>query len=287
MTTSTFSSFLDNTSTTGFRAWGSELSSNFAAVGMIQTSDTGQINWTTVTIPVAINTAAGYEIWKFSDSSLFVKWEYGTGSSTTNAQIWMTWGTGSNGSGTITGQTSTRSTMGYGTNPNSTTTAYPSYMCATANAFSLVWKIGAGAGTNAYGFACVGKTVDATGTPNMNGFGVLRSGASSAQSTLQSVKLTSVAATNTDSPNYIVFPGNPSSSQTGTNVQAYLCWLNVHQVAPFAWACGYLLTEQLKLTPFSFSVVSTPSHTYLPLGGLAGALNGQSATTYSLAFIYE
>jgi hypothetical protein len=36
-------------------AWGSGIAAQIAAMGLVQTSDTGQINWATVTRP-AINT---------------------------------------------------------------------------------------------------------------------------------------------------------------------------------------------------------------------------------------
>lgn len=288
MTTNTFNTVLDHSSDAGFRAWGSELGISFAAVGLVQTTDTGQINWTTVLRP-AISTVGGYEIWRFSDSSLVMKIEYGTSTTATFPLILLTVGTGSNGSGTLTGQLSTRSTFTAVAAPTSTATNYTSYICHNGSAFSFVWKRGSyNAGNSPMAFGCVGKAVDSSGTPNMTAFGVLRCG-SGGQSTLQSVKLSSVAATNTDSTNYIVFPGNPSNSTTGTAIQAYLCWMNAHAVMPFEWACGYLRTEQLPFTSFPVSLISTPTHTYLPLDNLGSSatLNGQSGTTYSLAFIYE
>ena len=113
MTTAAWSTVLDQSSDAAFRNWGSELSGKFAAVGMVQTSDTGQINWTTVTRAAVINTAAGYEIWKLSSGNLYFKIEYGTGATQpTLPSIWITVGTGSNGSGTLTGQLSTRGQTG-------------------------------------------------------------------------------------------------------------------------------------------------------------------------------
>jgi hypothetical protein len=102
MTTTSWTSPSLNTSTATFQAWGSELSAKFALVGCVQTADTGQINWLTVAWTATINTAQGYEIWRNSDSSIFFKVEYGTGS-TNLPSLWITAGTGSNGSGTITG----------------------------------------------------------------------------------------------------------------------------------------------------------------------------------------
>jgi hypothetical protein len=43
------------------------IAAQIAAMGLVQTSDTGQINWVTVARP-ALNTIAGYEIWRFNDA---------------------------------------------------------------------------------------------------------------------------------------------------------------------------------------------------------------------------
>lgn len=89
-----------------FRAWGSAISAAFAAGGLVQTADTGQINWTTVTAPVAINTSQGYEIWRSNDATgslnnWYVKIEYGSGAAAANPSIWLTLGWSSDGAGSI------------------------------------------------------------------------------------------------------------------------------------------------------------------------------------------
>lgn len=98
----------DNSTDAAFRAWGSAVNTALAALGFVQTADTGQINWTTVTRPLAVNTAQGYEVWRFADTlqataPIFIKLEYGSGTAAGLPSLWVTVGTGSNGSGTITG----------------------------------------------------------------------------------------------------------------------------------------------------------------------------------------
>lgn len=117
MTTVPMSTAPDMTSDTTFRAWGSAISAALASIGWVQTADTGQINWTSVTKPVAINTPAGYEIWRMNDSlqstkPVYLKIEYGSGASTGYASMWITVGTGSNGAGTLTGQVGTQRQIG-------------------------------------------------------------------------------------------------------------------------------------------------------------------------------
>lgn len=100
-----------NSSDANFRAWGSYISARLAAVGLVQTADTGQIDWNSVTAPSGINTFQGYEIWRFNDAlqasaPVYIKIEYGEGGATDNPSIKLTFGSGSNGSGTLTGTVS-------------------------------------------------------------------------------------------------------------------------------------------------------------------------------------
>lgn len=101
-----------NSSDANFRAWGSYLSARFAAVGLVQTADTGQINWTTVLTPAGINTYQGYEIWRFNDalqasSPVYFKIQYGEGSAVDGPGIRVQFGSGSDGAGNLTGNLST------------------------------------------------------------------------------------------------------------------------------------------------------------------------------------
>ena len=58
---------VDHTTTAGFRVWGLEFHAQLAACGLVQTADTGQINWATVTLP-ASSVFAGSEVWRFTDT---------------------------------------------------------------------------------------------------------------------------------------------------------------------------------------------------------------------------
>lgn len=104
------------------RSWGSAVSAQLAACGLVQTADTGQINWATVTKPAAGATPAGYEIWRFNDAlqatkPVFIKVEYGTGGAATFCAMWLTVGTGTNGAGTLSGQLFARVQVAGGTQP--------------------------------------------------------------------------------------------------------------------------------------------------------------------------
>jgi len=100
----------DITTDAGFRAWAQKIHDGLATGGagyLVQTSDTGQINLTTVTTPASNNTTAGYEIWRFDDAAqsgdpIYFKLEYGRGSGATFNRLICTVGRGSNGTGTLT-----------------------------------------------------------------------------------------------------------------------------------------------------------------------------------------
>ena len=116
MATHTSSQAPDNTTDANFRLWGGEVSTQLAALGLVQTADVGQINWATVTRPLAANTVQGYEMWRFNDSfqataPVFIKLEYGSGGNANRPAIWYQVGDGSDGAGNLTGATSTRQQM--------------------------------------------------------------------------------------------------------------------------------------------------------------------------------
>lgn len=89
-----------------FRAYVSAVRAALTAAGCVRTSDTGQIDVSTVTKPGA-GADAGYEIWRFDDAAqstdpLFFKITYGGSASNAQPRQKLIVGTGSNGSGTIT-----------------------------------------------------------------------------------------------------------------------------------------------------------------------------------------
>src|SRR4051812_43985318 len=83
-----------------FRSWGSGLSAQFAAMGLVKTADTGQIDWSTITTPVASSQKMGYEIWRFNDAlqatkPVFIRIDFGSSiGGSTIPGLWSWIGTG-------------------------------------------------------------------------------------------------------------------------------------------------------------------------------------------------
>lgn len=110
-----------------WRTWVQFVHDGLAAAGWVQTADTGQINISTALATTAVSQNRGYEIWRMADTlqatkPVFMKLEYGSGAAGNTPTIWLTVGTGSNGSGTITGIVFAR--QNYSGNLNATTAQF-------------------------------------------------------------------------------------------------------------------------------------------------------------------
>jgi hypothetical protein len=260
MTTLTYSAAVNHTTTTGFRAWGSGLSSNLTAAGLVKTTDTGQINWTTVNRPTVLNTVGGYEIWKLPDSSIFFKIEYGTGAAADYPLIFITSGTGSNGTGTITGAISSQTAIASNRASTSTTQLHLTYISVTSYHFTLIFASTALGGALPIGIYNCTKTVDAAGAVTTTGYGsFIPMGGG-----LQSVRISTLTAYSRQLTGYGCLPGLPTTTlTTNAEYQAYQSFLNVPEVVPYIGMCGVCVAEAPKGTIFSYKPVGTVTRTYI------------------------
>lgn len=98
---------------TDFQNWCQGIAAQIVVAGWTKTSDTGQINNTTVAKPSASNTSQGYEVYEDTATDIFFKIEYGSGNGGSSCPgTWITVGTGSDGAGNITGPTCPRVSQG-------------------------------------------------------------------------------------------------------------------------------------------------------------------------------
>lgn len=215
MTTSAISATISQTTNVLFQAWVTEVvTALFTTLGVTQTSDTGQVNLATVAAPVAANASAGYVIGRFNDtlqstSPIFFKLEFGSGSAAANPQMYLTVGSGSNGSGTITngggGAVTTRVSVLGGQGAISAITSYTSryvYLATSGIGYlGCVFKIGGTAANAAMGAFSIKRTNDSSGNATSNGVAVMTSvngatspGSSSSNGYLQCISYTTGAA---------------------------------------------------------------------------------------------
>jgi len=298
MATQAFLSVIDHTSTAGFLAWGSEWNAKHAAAGLVQISlavEPGQINWATATRP-GINTIAGYEIWQMNDSiagayPIYFKIEYGTDSLANVPAIYMTVGTGSNGSGGLTGQLSTRSKITKNLAPSSTTTTWMSYLCVTEGAYNILWKVAApNVGISALGNFRFERTLSDDGSMNGIGYRIYVPTGTNAD-TQQCVRVASPAVTYplTAKWGVMILAGQTSSDDGMGHKQAFL-HEGVEPVARLLFATNSVFSAEYGVgIVFSLSLPWFLSpKTYLSWGAMVGGdCTSTSSTTMGVAVIWE
>lgn len=165
MTLSAFTQAPSVTTDAAFRAAAQQWHDALSAVGLVQTSDTGQINLTTVTKPGAANTSAGYEIWRFADTlqatvPVYIKIEYGTGGGATLFGIWITTGASTDGAGTL-GTIKTNRIQMQTTSVGSST-PWKCWISGSTSRCTLAMYVDSG-GTNYASIAAIERIQDANG----------------------------------------------------------------------------------------------------------------------------
>lgn len=288
MTALSWSSVIEHSTDAGFRAWGSELSSKLAAVGLVQTADTGQINWTTVVRPVTA-ALAGYEIWRTADSSMFFKISYGSNSSTAGfPRIDMQFGTGSNGSGTLLNPsvavTCSNSTSNI--TAGAASSASPSYISASNDHLTLVWKVGSVSAGVGPSFFAIAKTVDAAGAYTNEGVAMVYV-TSASQSSILGVRWSAPIQQIAANVYWSLAAGNLASTGGAGNIQIYPTWMANPEMRPFMGISLFRLTEITGFNTYTVQMVGSVNKTYLavpPAGNNYGFL--QSAL-YGMGFLYE
>ena len=291
MATSVWSTPLDHSSNAGFQAWYGELLAQLIAINaalFVQHTDTGQLG--AGAARPAINTAAGYWIFKFDDGQtiLYLKIEPGTGGSAAVPMIWLTVGTGTNGAGTLTGIVTTRSPCATGQAALSTVTNYTSYMCVVAGAVSLGWKTLSRGAAQSGAYFGVYRSVTDAGVLNNDGF-VQYTGLGAGQFA-QSVNLS----------NGTIFSGNVqpgvasgtcfipygiTSSVVGGNAQYFRHFAAYPLARPIVGVVTVISAEYPTGTSFAGESGSITDHTYVSLG--ASQANASNLTTSGIAFIFE
>lgn len=127
MATRTLAAFESNSTDALFRQWINEVHNGLIAFGWTQTADTGQINFSTVTRPTAVNTYQGYAVYAMGDSlqatvPVFMRIDFGTGNATDIPAMKLKVAIGgTDGAGGLTGVSSTQQTINQGPVSNVTT----------------------------------------------------------------------------------------------------------------------------------------------------------------------
>lgn len=301
MTTATWTTKVRHDSDAEFRAWGAEFASYLATVGLVQTADTGQIDWTTVTRPAGTNTNAGYEIWRFNDtmqasSPVYIRFDYGNASSTSTPRIQAQIGTGSNGSGTLTGANTTRTISVSASASFDTNTTYPSYMCYANGCFSFFWKIGR-ISTATYPIASMilTRTTDSDGDLDAVGlWWIINPGSSTSRANNQIYRAASPGSgwlTYINANDYFVTINETSATDDAGNTQIFVPFMGTRAVRPFNNFAFYDPSSISDYSSFTATLVGSTSRTYLATGiygvGYFACSYAGTGIRYGIAAIWE
>lgn len=154
-----------------FRAWVAAVIADMLTVGLVASSDTGQIDTSTVLVPSAANQVRGFWMGKLNDglTDILIKVEFGSGSQgAANPAMFFTLGWTTDGAGNFVGNTTSRWRLRFA-NTNNGATAYMR-TCKVGSAFVMSYNE-AIEGSNANNWlVCVDRYRDAvTGAPNATG----------------------------------------------------------------------------------------------------------------------
>jgi hypothetical protein len=282
---------IDHSSDAGYRLWVQELLSNFISSGLVQTSDSGQMNPSTATRPSA-NSFTGYLMLRMKDAlqasrPVFLRLEPGTANVTNTPALRLTIGTGTNGSGTLTGLVSSARVMHNGTTlvANASTANFKSYATHSAGFVGLAWKLSAGSGPVAIAGFTIQRSTSNVGIPTADAVMLITSGATSSETVASEVSLlnfkTGEVFNAIDGHDISLIVMRRSSSLSGLKRQLYVTWMSIPEVIPNLCTAAYIKAEIPDGTEIDIALVgSTPRH-YIAVGNAlrSCAYNGPSSTT--------
>jgi len=293
--TESWSSALNHSNDAGFRAWGSELSSKLAAVGLVQTSDSGQINWASVS-RAGVNSDAGYEVWRMDDTlqataPVFIKLLYGTSGLSTTPRLRVQVGTGSDGSGNLTGTRSNTITCSVSTISADTTTLRQSYLCVTEGFVGLALKTDGSASGRAFAGFILCRSSDPDGTPNSDALfictGATAVGTSAAGAN-QSLNFVDGVAYTLSNQFPCLIPGAETTSVVGSDLQAHLFFMIKRRVSPVFGVCATYVSEISAGTTFTATLIGSTPRTYLQLARQLGThWSADSQSLHGLCMLWE
>jgi hypothetical protein len=248
--------------------------------GWVQTADTTQINLSTnSSFPSTTNQSIGWQMWHMNDSleasyPVFMKIEFGSGSGATYPAIWITLGTGSDGSGNVTGIFMARTQIvvnGAGSSSAS------NFVCVKPNC--LLIRLGQGSTTYQLAFV-VERNHSSAGVDTTDGCLVLwQSGSSSIGSWY-------VPFAGGGPTSYAKWSCNPAPSGSGSlspNINAYpvRAW-NPGESVPFQMVAGFINGDLAVNSTFSITAWDGVARTYITDAGGVISISVNAATAYAL-----
>jgi hypothetical protein len=270
LTTASTVTVIDQSTDAAFRTWVAEFIAQCLAVGLTQTSDTGQINTSTVT-RAAINSDAGYAIFRLNDTQqsgapVFIKFYFGSASVQTTPRLRHQVGTASNGSGTISGTGSVNTdTISTASAFGSSITTRTSYWCYVDGVFWFAWKISAGPSAGAAAAAAVyARSVDNSGVASGDALAVsTQSGSSTWNARSLSFLTATVYGTPQDSSGWLLIHYGVTSSSVGGTFQVFKSYMITPRGRPQLQLVAVINAEIGAGIQFTATAVGSTSRNYI------------------------
>lgn len=262
----------------GVRVCLAALKNSLINAGLVQTSDTGQIDVTTVVKP-AVNTLIGYFVFRFADalqstSPVFIRITVTTaGAAGYPPTFTFRVGQGTDGAGNLTGA---MSSIQQWANPSAASTTSPTLIsyATHSNGFAglcfapgIVTSTSVGAPT-----FTVQRICDNTGSPIAQGVVVTTASNSVTSSGTADVLLflPTVSLTTSTTLSLGMLPGVGGSTQVGLSPQVFNHFAMTPKCLPLVGTAALRRGETTLGQTFSIAMVGTVPKTYLCLGPYAG-----------------
>jgi hypothetical protein len=157
----------DSSTLANFKQWAQAISAFFTTATWTQSTDTGQVNWSTIS-SVPGSGAYVYEVWQPNDglTNFYVKVEYGNISGTNSPGLRLTISTSTNGAGTATGFVLGPYTPGAAITPPSTSVTYECNFSGAAGRIGIMmWRNAPGAiNTCPAQFFAIERSINSSGS---------------------------------------------------------------------------------------------------------------------------
>lgn len=290
-----FGAWTDNT---GFAMSALALRDLIIESGLVQTSDTGQLDPATATKPGTTNTDAGYFMFRFDDplqavAPVFVRVGLGVGAGNTSPRVSVQVGRSTDGANNLTGVTSQLHVWTLANTTVVSGTVLPSFATHSSGFFAVCYAMGMfPQTTSACPVIVIQRSCDNTGSPTAEAVSVftgsgVRLGVGML-STLYFLPNPGAEAHVGNSWGFI--PGNAgSATYVGLSPQAFNTFVRLPKCRPLVGTCGFRRGETSVGQTFPLQMVGVVPKTYLSLGPYAGRalITSDTSGDGDLAILWE
>lgn len=280
----------------GFRAWISEIHNSLLTVGLIQTSDAGQVNFATATRPATSSVYNVYSIYRFNDSQqsncpIFIKFYFMT-QTTNTARINIEIGNGTDGSGNILNSNvfqGIQITKQVTSNTENSTVNRLSYFSHSDGFFAMSIKNGFGATTPNWAFLIINRSCNDDATINSNSFNIIYQNSTTASGTTSRTFINSITSwTHTTAfHTNLLAVNNDTSTFVGDDAQIFLSYSFEPRIRPVFGTVLVKLSEFGSDSTFQTKVYGTSNRTFINVGSSMSNVGNNIGSNWSLAFLWE